>query len=104
MVVAAAAVAVLFQPLRLRAQRVASRLVSGERATPSRVLSDFAADMAGTLRTDEVLERMVSVVGAATGATRVDVWIRVGSGLRPVAAWPPEAPAAKVISYGVFRL
>src|SRR5207249_2600978 len=53
-IVAAAVIALLFHPLRQRAQRVANRLVYGERATPYKVLSDLAADMAGTLGLDEV--------------------------------------------------
>ena len=91
-VVAAAVVALLFQPLRQRAQLLANRLVYGERATPYQVLSDLAEGMAGTLGLDEVLDRMVSALADGTGATRVDVWIRVGRELRPVAAWPRGAP------------
>jgi signal transduction histidine kinase len=85
----AVAIALLFQPLRRRAQRVANRLVYGERATPYQVLSDFAEGMAGTLPIDEVLARMASVTADGTGATRADVWIRIGDELRPAAAWPP---------------
>ena len=76
-IVAAVAIALLFQPLRHRAQRVANRLVYGERATPYQVLSDFAEHMAGTLGLDEILDRMVSVLAAGTGAMQVDVWLRV---------------------------
>src|ERR1043166_3034386 len=47
--------------------------------------------MAGTLGLDEMLDRMVSVLAEGTGATRVDVWIRVGSMLRPAATWPRES-------------
>jgi signal transduction histidine kinase len=89
--VAAVAIALLFQPLRRRAQRVANRLVYGERATPYQVLSDFAENMAGTLGLDQVLDRMASVLADGTGATHVDVWMRVGSDLRPAATWPREA-------------
>ena len=46
-VVATAVVAVAFQPVRERVQRVANRLVYGARATPYEVLSDFADRMAG---------------------------------------------------------
>jgi signal transduction histidine kinase len=87
---AAVAIALLLQPLRRQAQRVANRLVYGERATPYQVLSDFAESMAGTLAIDDVLDRMVSVLADGTGAVRADVWIRVGPELRPVATWPPD--------------
>ena len=36
---------------------------------------------------------MASILAQGTGATRVDVWLRVGGELRPVAAWPADAPA-----------
>ncbi|MGZ4109979.1 MAG: histidine kinase [Actinomycetota bacterium] len=87
-IVAAVAIALLFQPARQRAQRLANRFVYGERATPYQVLSDFAEKMAGTYALDDVLLRMGSILAAGTGATRVDVWLRVGHELRTVAAWP----------------
>jgi hypothetical protein len=42
--------AVLFQPLRRRAQLLANRIVYGQRATPYQV-PDFAQDMAAPART-----------------------------------------------------
>jgi signal transduction histidine kinase len=87
-ITAAVVVALLFQPLRSRAQHVANRLVYGERATPYQVLSDFADDMAGQLDYDKAVDRMVAVLASATGATRAEAWIRVGAELRPMAAWP----------------
>jgi signal transduction histidine kinase len=96
-IAAAVAIALLFQPLRTRATRLANRLVYGERATPYQVLSDFAADMAGQLDLGDVLDRMVSLLAGATGATRVEAWLRVGTELRPVAVWPSgAAPSASV--------
>ncbi|MDP9241602.1 MAG: hypothetical protein M3O84_00330, partial [Actinomycetota bacterium] len=92
-IAAAVAIALLFQPVRRRAQLVANRLVYGERATPYQVLSDFAERMAGTYGIEDVLQRMASILAAGTGATRVDVWLRVGSELRPVATWPDGAAA-----------
>ena len=47
--------------------------------------------MAGTYALDDVLQRMASILADGTGATRVDVWLRVGGELRPVAAWPADA-------------
>jgi signal transduction histidine kinase len=91
--VAAVAIALLFQPLRRQAQRVANRLVYGNRATPYQVLSEFAEKMAGTFGLDDVLQRMAAILADGTGATRVDVWLRVGAELRPVTSWPVEAEA-----------
>ena len=88
-IAAAVAIALLFQPVRQRAQLVANRLVYGQRATPYQVLADFAQDMAGQLDADAALNRMASVLAGATGAVRVEVWIRVGAQLRPQVTWPP---------------
>jgi signal transduction histidine kinase len=94
-IAAAVAVALLFQPVRQRARRVANRLVYGERATPYQVLSDFADDMAGQLDYDKAVDRMVAVLAGATGATRAEAWIRVGAELRPGTVWPDgSAPLA----------
>jgi signal transduction histidine kinase len=92
--VAAVTIALLFQPLRRQAQRAANRLVYGERATPYQVLSDFAENMAGTVGVDDIVERMASVLADGTGAIRVDVWIQIGSQLRPAATWPHGAVAS----------
>jgi signal transduction histidine kinase len=91
-IVAATAIALAFQPLRSRAQRVANRLVYGDRATPYQVLSELADRMASTFSLDDVLERTASVLAAGTGASRVDVWLRLGEELRPVAVWPSGSP------------
>jgi signal transduction histidine kinase len=104
-VAAAVVIAVVFQPLRQRASRLANRLVYGERATPYQVLSDFAADMAGQLDLGDALERMVSLLGGASGAARVEAWIRVGAELRPAAVWPGgSAPSAVVELNGAAGL
>ena len=104
-IAAAVAIALVFQPLRQRATRLANRLVYGERATPYQVLSDFAADMAGQLDLGDALDRMVSLLGGAAGASRVEAWIRVGAELRPGAVWPADAaPSAAVALNGTAEL
>src|SRR5947207_5699420 len=100
---AALAIAVLFQPLRRRAQLLANRIVYGRRATPYQVLADFAQDMAGQLDAGPALERMAPVLAGATGAVRVEVWVRVGVQLRPQVTWPPGStppPATRLTSAG----
>ncbi len=87
-IAAAVVIALVFQPLRQRTSRLVNRLVYGVRATPYQVLSDFAADMAGQLDLREALDRMVALLAGASGATRVEAWIRVGAELRPSAIWP----------------
>ena len=94
---AAAVVAVAFQPVRQRAAVLANRLVYGRRATPYQVLSQFAQRIGGTYADDDVLPQMAQMVAAGTGARRVVVWLRVGGELRPGAsagdAGPELAPA-----------
>ncbi|MGH2556746.1 MAG: hypothetical protein ACRDHO_13645, partial [Actinomycetota bacterium] len=85
---AAAVVAVAFQPLRQRAQHLANRLVYGKRATPYEVLSDFSDRVAGSYSTEDILPRMAEIVATGTGARRAQVWLAVGSELRLVAEWP----------------
>ena len=84
--VAAAVVAVLFQPVRGWAGRLANRVVYGRRATPYQVLSDFGRRIGGAFASDEVLPQMARTVAAATGAERVVVWLRVGGELRAEAS------------------
>jgi signal transduction histidine kinase len=84
--VAAAVVAVAFQPARQRAGRLADRVVYGRRATPYQVLSDFARRIGGAYASEDVLPQMAQIVSAGTGADHVMVWLRVGNQLRPEAS------------------
>ena len=79
---AAAVVAVAFQPVRQRAGRLANRVVYGRRATPYQVLSDFAGRIGGTYAAEDVLPQMAHIVAAGTGAEQVVVWLRVGEEFR----------------------
>ena len=91
--IAAAIVALAFQPARRRLQRLANRLVYGQRATPYEVLSDFSGRLANAYSTDDILPRMAQIVAAGTGAARAEVWLRVGAELRSVARWPQDSAA-----------
>jgi signal transduction histidine kinase len=84
--IAAAVVALAFQPVRVWAQKLANRVVYGRRATPYEVLSDFAERIAGTYAAEDVLPRMASIVAAGTGADRAVVWLRVGGTLHAEAS------------------
>jgi len=89
--VAAAVLAVGFQPARERARRLADRLVYGKRATPYEVLADFSGRMGEAYADDDVLPRMAQVLAAGTGAEEAVVWLRVGDALQPSAMFPPGA-------------
>ena len=90
-ILATAIVAVGFQPLRQRLQRIANRLVYGKRATPYEVLSEFSQHVAATYAVDDVLPRMARVLREGTGAESATVWLRSGEELRPAATHPVES-------------
>jgi signal transduction histidine kinase len=83
---AAAVVAVAFQPVRQWAGRLANRVVYGRRASPYQVLSAFARRIGGTYSAQDVLPEMAHTVAAGTGAEQVVVWLQVGDQLRPEAS------------------
>ena len=98
--VAAAAVALAFQPVRRGAQRIADRLVYGSRATPYELLSDFSQRVSSTYAADDVLPRMARLVAEGIGADRAAVWLRSDGVLRVAASWPNDderpAPVAMI--------
>ena len=86
--IAAAVIAVAFQPIRERSRRFANRIVYGRRATPYEVLGEFSSRVGETLATEDVLPRMAQTLAEATGAARADVWLKVADELRDEASWP----------------
>jgi signal transduction histidine kinase len=90
-ILATAIVAVGFQPLRERLQRIANRLVYGKRATPYEVLAQFSERVAESYAADDVMPRMARVLAEGTGAQRADVWLRSGATWRDAAVWPADA-------------
>jgi signal transduction histidine kinase len=94
---ATAIVAVAFQPIRQRAQRIANRLVYGKRATPYEVLSEFSEHVGEAYAGEDILPRMARLLAEGTGTSTAIVWLRVGSEIRPAAVWPSngETPAPR---------
>lgn len=107
-IAATAIVAVAFQPVRERVQRFANRLVYGTRATPYEVLSNFADRVGGSYDAAELLPRMARTVAQGVGASRVEVWLAIGSGLVREATWPqptsPTQPPGPVTATGIGDL
>jgi signal transduction histidine kinase len=89
--VAAAIVALVFQPVRARAGRFADRVVYGKRATPYEVLAELGGRLSDTYDADEVLPRLARVLAEGVGARRASVLLRVDGKLQPVATWPADA-------------
>jgi signal transduction histidine kinase len=84
-----AILAVGFILIRTRARRWANRVVYGKRATPYEVLSEFGERVGETYSTEDVLPRMVQLLGEASGAQTARVWLRIGDEMRVEASWPP---------------
>jgi signal transduction histidine kinase len=87
-VLAAALIALAFNPVRERAKHLANRVVYGRRATPYEVLSEFAERASATYSTEDVLPQMAVLVAQGTGARTARVWLRIGDALRVAAAHP----------------
>lgn len=90
-ILATGLVAVGFEPVKERVQRLANRLVYGRRATPYEVLSKLAERLGGSEPSEETLGDVARLLAEGTGAVRTDVWVVVGSRLRPTASWPADA-------------
>ncbi|MGH3645650.1 MAG: sensor histidine kinase [Micromonosporaceae bacterium] len=90
---ATAVVAVAFEPLRRRAQRLADRLVYGRRATPYEALSRLSAQLDAA--PEELLDGIAATVASAVGATEVIVWVGEEERLAPRAGWPDPGAGAE---------
>ena len=88
--IATAIIAVAFQPLRERVQRVANRFVYGERATPYEVLSDLSERMSEAMSVDEVLPRMAEAAARAVGADVARVTVVLPGGGERAVTWPAD--------------
>jgi signal transduction histidine kinase len=86
--IAAAIVALAFQPVRRWGQRLANRLVYGKRATPYEILSEFSSRLGEAYDPEDVLPRMARILADGTDSKRADVWLHVGGELRSAASWP----------------
>jgi signal transduction histidine kinase len=90
-IAATAVVAIGFARVRASSERLAQRLVYGERSTPYEVLTRLSDRMAGSYPTEDVLLHMARILVPGVGAARAHVWVRVGDELVRAAVWP-EAP------------
>lgn len=81
--------ALVFQPARRRAQRLADRLIYGDRASPYELVSTFTERLDAASLND-VLPQMAELVAQGTGAQAVRIWLRSGVALRAAAGWPAD--------------
>jgi hypothetical protein len=82
---------------------LADRLVYGKRASPYEILSEFSERLGTTYASEELLPRMARALVDGTGATRADVWVRVGQKLRSEAVCPLAADPAETIPHLLDR-
>jgi two-component system, NarL family, sensor kinase len=80
-VAATAVIAVAFEPLRRRTLLLATRLVTGTRATPEEALAALSDQLARADSTTAVLERVVELLVSSTGASRAEIRIRRDNGV-----------------------
>ena len=88
-IVATAAVAIAFQPARVRLQHLANRLVYGKRATPYEVMASFGHRMAAVPSADDVLPDMAETAARGVGATSAKVTLELADGSERSFTWPP---------------
>jgi signal transduction histidine kinase len=87
-VAATVVVALLFSRVREKSERIALRLVQGERATPVEVLTELSDRMAGPYSTPDMLPQMARILALGSGAAGARVWLRLSDELVPAASWP----------------
>ena len=97
-IAATSLVALAFQPVRVRVERVANRLVYGERATPYEVLARFSRQSAEE-SDEELLGRIPRLMVDGTGASAAALWVRSGDSFRVASTWPADA-AGRVLEGG----
>jgi signal transduction histidine kinase len=98
---ATALVAILFQPLRSRVQRVINRMMYGDRDDPSAVTSRLGQRIEETLAPEAVLPAVVETIAQALKLPYVAILLKEGEGYRTGAAYgsPPEEPEALPLVY-----
>lgn len=88
-VVATAAVAVGFQPLRTLLEGLANQLVYGRRASPYEVLAEFTAGLDRSHASD-VLGTMARLLALGTACDSATVWLREGRNEVAAGTWPED--------------
>lgn len=90
-IIATAVVAVAFQPIKQRVQRLANRVVYGRRSTPYQVLAGLAGEIGKGYSAGEISLRVAQALFEGTGAARTELWLLVEDRLTMSARYPSEA-------------
>ena len=99
-IAATAIAAVAFEPVREHLQRLANRLVYGERASPYEVMAGFADRLAGVVSVDEVLPRTAETVARGVGAVASRATAFLPGGGERTVHWPADGatPSMRVVT------
>ncbi len=89
-IVATAIVAIAFEPARRRVQRLADRLVYGDRPTPYEALARLSSQLSSADRHADLFSELASTVADGVGAADVTLWVGADEELVAVASWPPS--------------
>jgi signal transduction histidine kinase len=100
-ILATAVVAMAFQPVRARVERLANRLVYGERATPYEVLARFS-QRAAEMSDEDLLKRVPRLIVDGTGASDAALWVRSDGGFRIATSWPDATVDRSMEVTGTF--
>lgn len=90
-VLATAVVALSFDPVQRRLEKVASGMVEGGRPAPYDVLRRFSETVTGRYPAEQLPDRMAQVLAEGTGAEWAQVWVTVDDHPTLAATWPPSA-------------
>ena len=89
-IAATALVAIAFQPVKERVQRVANRLVYGQRSTPYEVMANLSRVASGAIEPHDILPSVAAVAASGVGARAARVSLVLHSGDTLEATHPPE--------------
>ena len=92
-IIAAGAAALLYVPTRERLQRVATKLVYGERQAPDEVIRTFGSRMSRALPLDELLLQMAESLRKTLQLDVAEVWTGSGGTLERSVSDPTRPPA-----------
>ncbi|MGH2795822.1 MAG: histidine kinase, partial [Actinomycetota bacterium] len=92
-ILAAGAAALLYVPTRERLQRVATKLVYGERQAPDEVIRTFGSRMSRALPLDELLLQMAESLRKTLQLDVAEVWTGSGGALERSVSDPVRPPA-----------
>ncbi len=93
--IATAAIAVAFDPVRRRVHRWVNRLVYGERPTPYEALARLSKQLAHGGDSAQLFTGVASTVAESIGACEVTLWAGSEDHLVAVASWPPGSAVAE---------